>query len=290
VATWRSNADSVSVRRGPLWYSLKIGERWERYGGTDEWPALEVYPTTPWNYGLVLDDGHPVLSFGVVEKEGPLADQPFTPEAAPIELKARGKRIPEWKLDVHGLIGEVQASPVRSDEPVEEVTLIPMSCARLRISAFPVIGEGPNAHEWTEPAPPRHLASHYCRDVNAISDGWDPKASNDREIPRFTWWPGEGTSEWVTYRFNKPRKVSACAVYWFDDRPQRNYYRVPCSWKLYYRVGDDWREVTGASGYGVELDRFNRVTFDPVETTELKLEAVLQEGVSGGILEWRVEP
>ena len=28
-------------------------------------------------------------------------------------------------------------SPVASDAPVEDITLIPMGCARLRVSAFP---------------------------------------------------------------------------------------------------------------------------------------------------------
>jgi hypothetical protein len=317
VTTWRSNADSVSISRGPLWYSLKIGERWERYGGTDEWPAFEVFPTTPWNYGLLLDESHLASSFEVVRKLRPVteragsggagegeapaelgsagaslsrADQPFTPNAAPIELRVKGKRIPIWKLDENGLVGKLQASPVRSDKPTEEITLIPMGCARLRVSAFPVIGDGPDAHEWVAPPPPRHRASNYWRDVNAISDGWDPRSSNDREIPRFCWWPGRGTTEWVTYRFDKPRKVASCAVYWHDDRPDRAYYRVPVSWRIYYRTGGEWREVTGARGYGTELNQFNRVDFDPVQTTELKLEATLQEGFSGGILEWRVEP
>jgi hypothetical protein len=37
------------------------------------------------------------------------------------------------------MVGEVGAGPVRSSEPVEEITLIPMGAARLRISAFPRI-------------------------------------------------------------------------------------------------------------------------------------------------------
>ena len=55
VVRWPENHESVSIRRGPLTYSLKIGEEYVRDGGTEAWPAFEIRPTTPWNYGLTLD-------------------------------------------------------------------------------------------------------------------------------------------------------------------------------------------------------------------------------------------
>lgn len=137
---WEKNRGSVSVHRGPLAYSLKIGERWERYEGPDEWPAYEVYPTTPWNYGLVVNLDDPASSFEVVKREGEPAAQPFTEDNAPISLRVRGRLLPGWKLESNGLVGEVPGSPASSDAPVEEVTLIPMGCARLRVSAFPRVG------------------------------------------------------------------------------------------------------------------------------------------------------
>ena len=77
---------------------------------------------------------------------------PFTPDSAPILLHAKARRIPAWTLDRNGLVGKLQPSPVRSDEPVEAITLIPMGAARLRITVFPVIGNGPAGHQWKHSA------------------------------------------------------------------------------------------------------------------------------------------
>jgi len=141
---WAKNHNAVSIHRGPLEYALKIGERWEKFGGSDDWPAFQVFPTTPWNYGLIVSVANAASSFKVVRRGGPQARQPFTPENAPISLSAKGKRIPQWSQEANGLIGLLRDSPVRSNEKEEEVTLIPMGCARLRVSLFPTISEDGN--------------------------------------------------------------------------------------------------------------------------------------------------
>lgn len=289
VKSWPAQKNAVSIHRGPLAYSLKIGERWARSGGTHAWPEYEVFPTTPWNYGLVLDAKNPAAAFTVARKSGIIGGQPFQVDSSPIELTAPAKKIPGWQLDYLGLIGPLQAGPAKSAEPAETVTLVPMGCARLRISMFPVIGDGPDARDWTPPPRPRHRASHLHDDPNAPSDGKLPKNSNDHSVPRFTWWDHRGTAEWIEYSFDKPRKVSACEVYWFDDAPRKGACRAPASWKLLYKRGDEWREVGKPSEYGVALDRFNRVTFEPVETDALRIEVKLQKDFSSGVLEWKVE-
>jgi len=292
---WTRNGDSVCLDRGPLTYSLKIGEKYVRYGGTDKWPALEVYPTTPWNYGLVLDAGRPLREqFAVRERGWPKDNQPFEAEAAPIEIKAKARRIPNWQPDQLGLIGTLQPSPVKSDQPVEVVTLIPMGTARLRISAFPWIGEGPNAREWqaSQQSKARYATREsYCWELDstaALSDGDIPANSRDNSILRFTWWPHKGTAEWVQYDFPKPRQLKRAAVYWFDDSGNGGC-RVPQSWKLLYQDGDDWKAVPNASAYGLEKDKFNEVTFDEIKITGLRLETQLQSDCSAGILEWQIE-
>jgi DUF1680 family protein len=121
----------------------------------------------------------------------------------------------------------------------------------------------------------------------SLNDEVLPKSSNDHSIPRMTWWDHKGTTEWVSYRFPKPRQVASSAVYWFDDTG-RGQCRIPVEWKLLWLDGKDWKPVTLAndSTYATALDRFNRVTFKPVMTRELKLEVKLQPTFSGGILKW----
>jgi DUF1680 family protein len=137
VALWPRIGNAVSVRRGPLWYSLKIGEEWKRYGGTDAWPALEILPTTEWNYGLLVNPGNPGATMRVAAQTKP-AYQPFEPAAAPVVLRAKARRIPGWRAEGR-MAGLVPPSPAEAAGPVEEVELIPMGCARLRISSFPTV-------------------------------------------------------------------------------------------------------------------------------------------------------
>lgn len=287
VNVWKAQQDAVSVNRGPLSYALKIGEKWQQCaGGTSQWPNWAVYPTTSWNYGLVLEKSNLARSFRVVRKKGPLAAQPFNLDAAPIELIATGKRIPGWSL-VDNTCGPLPPSPVASDKPAQRIVLIPMGCERLRISEFPVIGSGPEAHQVF---PPIEMAASHCWQtdtVAALNDGIDPTSSNDQQVPRFTWWDHRGTTEWVQYTFPKPQRVSSVAVYWFDDTGVGSC-RAPASWQVLYRDGGGWTPVKAAGVYGVGLNRYNRVTFNPVITGGLRILVHLKPSFSGGILQWQV--
>lgn len=290
VRRWPKNHDAASVDYGPLTFSLNIGERWAAYGSNKDWPQYEVFPTTAWNYGLILDPADPASSFQLVKKSGPLAAQPFTPETAPFEVRAQARKIPAWRLDRFGLVGKLQDSPVESAEPIETVSLIPMGAARLRITSFPVIGQGSGAHEWTAAKPLPVSASHcFAGDtLEALIDGLEPKSSNDHSIPRFTWWDHRGTPEWVQYDFEKPRQVAGVRVYWFDDTGAGSC-RVPESWSLLYRDGEQWKPVQSPSGFGTRRDAYNKVRFNPVQTTGLRLEVRLKPEFSGGILEWKID-
>jgi len=137
VTTWAKQANAVSVNRGPLTYSLKIGQRWEKIGGTEEWPELAVYPTTPWNIGLIVDRANPSASFELV-KWSTESERPFDLDTAPLELHGKGRVIPQWTLSKNSA-GPLPPSPVKSDQPAQDITLVPMGCARLRVSVFPTV-------------------------------------------------------------------------------------------------------------------------------------------------------
>lgn len=291
LVRWKDNGNSASVYRGPLAFSLRIGETFVRAGGTDQWPAWEIYPNTPWNYGLVLEDDDPAGSFQVVERPWPGDEQPFEATVAPLELLAPAKRICKWTLDHLGLVGPLTESPVASDQPTETVTLIPMGCARLRIAAFPVIGTGPDAHDWVAPRSDTPWSASHCwhgDTVFAIDDGLVPRSSGDRSIPRFTWWDHRGTTEWVCCTFPQTRTVSRLEVYWFDDTGA-GHCRVPAAWHVEWFDGHKWQPVETEQSYGVERDTFNCVQFKPVTAEKLRLVVQLQPEYSGGILECRIQ-
>ncbi len=163
VKEWELNHNSVSVYYGPLSFSLKIVEeyrkqesdktaqrdsKWQQGVNIDDWPSYEILPLSDWNYGLIFDKENPSLSFSIKENNWPQDNFPFTLESTPVELEVDAKRIPEWKIDEYGLVGELQDSPLWSDEPVEKILLLPMGAARLRISAFPVIADKKDAVRW----------------------------------------------------------------------------------------------------------------------------------------------
>jgi len=293
IRTWAKNKNSISVDRGPLTYSIKIAENYIRSGGTDKWPAWEIFPASPWNYGLIINKDNPAESFEVVKKGWPSDNAPFFWNKSPIELKVKAKRIPNWKENHWGLIDALQPSPVKSDQPVETISMIPMGAGRLRVSAIPVIGEGPDAHPWPEPEEPLASFMQSFNDYEAMFDGKLPKDSADRQTPHFTWWAWEnfGTVQWVRAKFPKPKEVSAVEVYWYDEMADGSNGDVtlPEWWKLYYKTENEWKEVTNPSGYTIEDNKFNKVTFDPVYTSELKIEVKCRPGKVAGIHEWKID-
>lgn len=153
VKRWQTNKNSASVNYGPLTFSLLIKEeyiqvnsaetaiwdsKWQAGADMKAWPTYEIYPQSAWNYALKLDQ-QPLEQNLIVEKKAWSADDfPFTTQNVPLSIKAKGRQIPSWGIDKYGLCGVLPEENCEKSETLDEITLIPMGAARLRISAFPV--------------------------------------------------------------------------------------------------------------------------------------------------------
>ena len=280
---------TVSVVYGPLTFSLEI-KRITHVMGTDKWPAYDLTPDSPWNYGLVLDREKPDDSFGPIifppsDKSEPL----FSPKSKSWVL-AKARRIPAWTLDKRGLVNEIAAGPFKSNEKVETITLIPMGCCRLRITAFPVI-DNDKGKVWPPPVKPKYTAS--ARTASRTTRRCPMRRRRAQELERSRHRPfhllaAERQHGVGAVRLRKPMTLSRASVYWFDDTPGGGC-KLPKSWRLLYKEGKDWKPVADASEYVIAKDKFCDVKFKEVTTPALRLEVQLEKDFSGGILEWRVK-
>jgi len=151
---------------------------------------------------------------------------------------------------------------------------------------IPRVEEAARPTPWPTLAMTSKVTTSGRKDPRPVNDGEEPAASSDH-ASFFDWWPRKGTTEWVEYAFEKPATVSQAEVYWFDDTGTGEC-RVPKSWRILYKDGDQWKAVENAGSYGIEKDGFNRVSFGAVKTDALRLEVTLQPGWSAGIQEWKV--
>jgi hypothetical protein len=112
-STWPDGG--IALERGPLVYSLKIGEDWQSmaeaaaaaeaalgiYDLGTKYPGLlaqNVYPKTPWNYALEVDADNLSHSVQVVQMEWQ-DEHPFSRSAPPVALKVPARRVIGWELE-----------------------------------------------------------------------------------------------------------------------------------------------------------------------------------------------
>src|SRR5688572_3921386 len=127
-----------------------------------------------------------------------------------------------------------------------------------------------------------------ARMLKGLSDQYDPKDSRDASATYLHWWPKKNTQEYVQYDFDKAYTISQSSVYWYDDGPFGGC-RIPASWRLLYKDGDQWKPVKLNGDYEVSKDKYNTIHFEPVTTTALKLVIQQPADHSTGLHEWNVK-
>jgi hypothetical protein len=175
----------------------------------------------------------------------------------------------------------------------EEITAIPYYAWANR-GAGQMMVWFPTAEANARPALPpdattnAKVSNDARRSANAIKEEDEPTSSGSGS--HFDWWTANlaARTGWIEYAFEKPSTVSESQLYWFDDAG-RGGCKVPASWRLLYKDGDQWKPVEPAGPYGVGKDKYNMVSFKPVTTTGLRVEVTMQPGVSAGVARWRAK-
>jgi DUF1680 family protein len=121
--------ETVSLMRGPLVFSLPIGERWTKIrdrGLTADW---QIFAESPWNYGLSQPTELAV-------KERPIGVIPFAKANPPVTLHTDGVRLSNWRESD----GTADAPPMdlaRNAGEKSALDLVPYASTKLRITSFP---------------------------------------------------------------------------------------------------------------------------------------------------------
>ena len=119
---------------------------------------------------------------------------------------------------------------------------------------------------------------------SALNNGAEPSGSDDAGKGAYGTWP-RTDRQWVTYEWSQPVSTDSVDLYWWHDG---RGIAAPTSARLLYWNGSDYVPVRSRRPAGLLTNRFNRVSFDPVTTTRLKLEFEGDGEKSVGLLQWKV--
>ncbi|BBF45233.1 hypothetical protein lbkm_3995 [Lachnospiraceae bacterium KM106-2] len=120
--------------------------------------------------------------------------------------------------------------------------------------------------------------------VAGLNDGYDPSSSRDKEHGVWHNWQGDKTGPaWVQYTWEDKVVLTSMDAYYFTDG---NF--APATVSVEYKDEEgNWISVSNPKGLGVALDQYNHTTFNPVETTAIRMIMTpAKEGI--GVIEWKV--
>ena len=255
--------NKVALTRGPIVYCLEAGDQ----------PDGTVFDKFIPSSSKIESRFEPELLGGVVVLEG---------EARKVNLKGDVKEV-TFRAIPYSTWNNRGAQPMEVWVAANTMAAVAKPLPTLASRAQTFANRGPIQNDAPESAPVDSWAG-------GVNDQWEPKRSSDTSKPYHYWWLKRGTHEAISYRWEEAVTVKNVQVYWLDFDHYDGNFRVPESWALYYETTDgEWKEVKEHEPYTILKDCYNSVSFRPVKTRALKIVAKLQEGQSGGILEWKVK-
>jgi uncharacterized protein len=135
--------DLCAIVHGPLVYSLPVDEVWKREQKEDSEDSpwinnWEVFPSSDWRFGLVLDGASPVGGIKFTDQE--FGQYPFSPVGAPVTASAMGRSVP-WQVE-NGAAAPIPSGPAYG--PMQKLKLIPYGCTNLRLTEMPLVDKDQN--------------------------------------------------------------------------------------------------------------------------------------------------
>ena len=192
-------------------------------------------------------------------------------------------------LAAQTLLSDENATQEQIDEETERLLAL---LARAFESITGELGE--DVAPYVDSANPtnNHIYSDYTaswENLYGIANrDFEPTRSNDGTGKGWgNWSQTTGSLHYVGYIWDEPVTVGAFDIYWYDDGGGT---RVPSAYKMQYKDADGaWQDVTIVTPYAetTALNKYNRVAFYPVTTTDLRLIMTTASNASG-IYRWKV--
>lgn len=244
---------------------------------------------------VALERGPVVYAFEGIDNGGSVRDIVLPASAEPTAVSKPDLLGGVAILDVHGARRIVRTGAGLIATSVR-LTAVPYAWWNNRGLSQMAVWLGRDA-DHVHPVPAPTVASKARVGVSFVRGGMDTARINDQMMPRnatdgfvpnFDFWPHKGGSEWITYEFEKPEKVTGVTVSWFDDTGVGEC-RLPVSWELFYQ--DDsgsWKPAPGNPDYAIRKADPVTVKIRPVTTRALRIKIEQPKGFSTGLYEWEV--
>ena len=124
-----------ALKLGPFLLALPAGEDWCRLPARPGFGDWEVRPTTPWNYGLVIDPASGLDRYRVAR--GALSSPPFGPPPLRVDVGAR--RVYNPRRLSRNSAGRIPSEPELRRGPPERLGLVLMELLACAVAEFPCL-------------------------------------------------------------------------------------------------------------------------------------------------------